>query len=1055
MLWDTVGQGQAKRSRPPHHRGPAQLPASPAQREEHRQEQEALRAQLEGERLRSQELLRCHTAKRRELQEVAQRERQLLADRLRCAWEKQQALEEQQLKEREQRQRATETRQLLRWKEAELHATKELLQRECDAALRQARELQQLLAQELRSPHRSSRMARPQLQDVLSKLRWETDGEQPACIRHLQHQLELERRLFSQYIVGSWEGKPQHVESRAMSCSQDRERALGRHCAEQGSSRPAVKDAHVQVPETAKEDLGLPGSRPSPHRGLAQPPICPVQREEKSQVLKALQAQLQGERLRSQELQRRWAAERCELQEAADRERQLLANRLRSKWERERASKLQRLWEQSQRQRDAEIRQLLQAKEAQLRQMQERLQKQRNDTIRQAWHLQRQLVEELLKGGSSRRERGIHQEVQRQLCWKPRGEQAAHVLRLQRELQEQRRGFLQYILQHGEGQPPVSCNGARACHRAVAEVGVQAEEQQEPCPPERMELQEQNAHLLRGLKDLQRQGRLLGKEKSALSHCLLREGRPPEVGQELQRLQQAGAKLGVLSERLQDKFRQLQDIGRELRPQGNPQQQWKAQHCLLREECPPDECQELQRLQQAGAILAILSNQLGEKCRQLQIGRKLRPQGNPKMQWKAQHCLLREEGPPEEGQELQRLQQAGAKLGVLRERLQVICRQLQDIGRKLRPCGNPKQQWKAQHCLLREECPPEECQELQRLQQACAKLGVLSDQLQEKCRQFQIGRRLRPHGNPQQQWMAQPCLQREEHPPEECQKLQRLQQSGAKLAVLSDQLEEKCRQLQIVRKLRTQRNPKKQWKAQPCLLRVEGFTEECQELQRLQQSGTILEVLRERLQVICRQLQIGRKLRPQGNPIQQWKAQPCLLRVEGPPEHCQEQQRLLQAGAKLVILSDQLEEKCRRLQEIGRKLRPHGKQECSNPRQRLDELQVWLVAACNLHCCSETSPLIRRFLARHSYNPFEGPNQDPENKLPLTAGQYVYVFGDMDEDGWLLGELMDGTRGLVPSSLVEEVSDDDLDTTVPPELRDLLLDTDDEERAGSRSNGRK
>ncbi len=32
-----------------------------------------------------------------QLQEVAQRERQLLADRLRCAWEKQQALEEQQL----------------------------------------------------------------------------------------------------------------------------------------------------------------------------------------------------------------------------------------------------------------------------------------------------------------------------------------------------------------------------------------------------------------------------------------------------------------------------------------------------------------------------------------------------------------------------------------------------------------------------------------------------------------------------------------------------------------------------------------------------------------------------------------------------------------------------------------------------------------------------------------------------------------------------------------------------------------------------------------------
>ncbi|XP_048785584.1 uncharacterized protein LOC125686018 [Lagopus muta] len=88
------------------------------------------------------------------------------------------------------------------------------------------------------------------------------------------------------------------------------------------------------------------------------------------------------------------------------------------------------------------------------------------------------------------------------------------------------------------------------------------------------------------------------------------------------------------------------------------------------------------------------------------------------------------------------------------------------------------------------------------------------------------------------------------------------------------------------------------------------------------------------------------------------------------------------------------------------------------------------------------SPIVRRFLARHSYNPFEGPNEDPESELPLTAGQHVYVFGDVDEDGWFLGELTDGTRGLVPSSLVTEVSDDELDTTMPPELCDLL-ETDD------------
>jgi len=50
---------------------------------------------------------------------------------------------------------------------------------------------------------------------------------------------------------------------------------------------------------------------------------------------------------------------------------------------------------------------------------------------------------------------------------------------------------------------------------------------------------------------------------------------------------------------------------------------------------------------------------------------------------------------------------------------------------------------------------------------------------------------------------------------------------------------------------------------------------------------------------------------------------------------------------------------------------------------------------------------------------------------------------EVDENGWFLGELTDGTRGLVPSSLVTEVSDDELETTMPPQLCDLLLDPDD------------
>lgn len=38
-----------------------------------------------------------------------------------------------------------------------------------------------------------------------------------------------------------------------------------------------------------------------------------------------------------------------------------------------------------------------------------------------------------------------------------------------------------------------------------------------------------------------------------------------------------------------------------------------------------------------------------------------------------------------------------------------------------------------------------------------------------------------------------------------------------------------------------------------------------------------------------------------------------------------------------------------------------------------------------------------------SYNPFDGPNENPEAELPLAAGKYLYVYGDMDEDGFYEG----------------------------------------------------
>lgn len=39
-----------------------------------------------------------------------------------------------------------------------------------------------------------------------------------------------------------------------------------------------------------------------------------------------------------------------------------------------------------------------------------------------------------------------------------------------------------------------------------------------------------------------------------------------------------------------------------------------------------------------------------------------------------------------------------------------------------------------------------------------------------------------------------------------------------------------------------------------------------------------------------------------------------------------------------------------------------------------------------------------------SYNPYDGPNEHPEAELPLVAGKYLYVYGNMDDDGFYEGE---------------------------------------------------
>ncbi|XP_062414239.1 peripheral-type benzodiazepine receptor-associated protein 1 isoform X3 [Pungitius pungitius] len=97
------------------------------------------------------------------------------------------------------------------------------------------------------------------------------------------------------------------------------------------------------------------------------------------------------------------------------------------------------------------------------------------------------------------------------------------------------------------------------------------------------------------------------------------------------------------------------------------------------------------------------------------------------------------------------------------------------------------------------------------------------------------------------------------------------------------------------------------------------------------------------------------------------------------------------------------------------------------------------------YTASRGAAKLQVLIARYSYNPYDGPNDNPEVELPLTAGEYIYVYGDMDNDGFYEGELMDGRRGLVPSNFVERVSDDDVMSSHHPETGDVshnsLLDS--------------
>lgn len=67
------------------------------------------------------------------------------------------------------------------------------------------------------------------------------------------------------------------------------------------------------------------------------------------------------------------------------------------------------------------------------------------------------------------------------------------------------------------------------------------------------------------------------------------------------------------------------------------------------------------------------------------------------------------------------------------------------------------------------------------------------------------------------------------------------------------------------------------------------------------------------------------------------------------------------------------------------------------------------------------------YIARFSYEPcHHSPNANPEAELPVQGGDYLLVWSQPDDDGFLDAETLDGRRGLVPANFVQKLVGEDL-----------------------------
>ncbi|KAM4827736.1 RIMS-binding protein 3-like [Thomomys bottae] len=894
----------------------------------------------------------------------------------------------------------------------------------------------------------------------------------------------------------------------------------------------------------------LGGGRASPKKSGSPGPAAAVVEEQKRELEK-LRGELEAERARGRAERRHFAAQARQLRESAEQERQQLADHLRSKWEAQRFRDLRQLQEEVQREREAEIRQLLRWKEAELRQLQQLLHRERDGVVRQARELQRQLAQELVNRGycgrAGAREiaatqcRCRLQEVLAQLRWENDSEQAARIRHLQAALNLERQLFLKYILEHFRWQPalpgspdpqavppledrlietgssapclsksasrigsldnlsdgvrvrsrsldlvPAACSGspddllpiratsldslatarscsldsALSCHKAPeSEVRASSTDTSTPgsstpsLPPlpspahrksndpgggegsgnqpcealtpsplglDYNELAKQNSMLTEALQVLSRRCSFLRQENQQLR----RTGFSDQTDERVKRLKVKHAELTGLARRLEDRARKLQETN--LRTLSAPVPGESRADLELCQAFARQRTRDLS--EQASALLAKDKQieELRRECHLLQArvatdhGSTSHPEGGaPRAPWLNIG-------------DLDRLQRESQR-EVLRLQRQLTQQQGQGgAGAEARGPSLPGEVAQNQVQALESELDARrrECEELSAQAAAAQRRGEDAEaQLQAALRKGAWLAEENARLQTQADWVQKMAAENRDVSGQLGRACQARDASDLLAGQLLQQAEHgQDRQQQLQHDLQTA---------------LEDFQAAQKERQALQgPPGPLLQQPHESPQ--APESQARGSDRPKFKPGLEDRALPSRDKQSQPSVCLSLQETPLVFGESAT--APEISNKDSTSQPLESRLQAKKTSSQSNSSSEIesmwatvpscftldrdtasevDDLESDSVSASLEEGVSETptTPKLKIFLARYSYNPFEGPNEHPEGELPLTAGDYVYVFGDMDEDGFYEGELGDGRRGLVPSNLVEQIPD--------------------------------